>query len=259
MPERLWDIPYTNFSQKDTGISREQKDVLTGLHLLQDTLGEFNTGLIKASQFMSAFSTQRREIQGSFLAMGNQMERATTLAQALHQRTETILTADNLHVEVTDQEASEQLPYERKFLISAIDPYVNLDKVTSALHIALFYSSTGEPQRLNCFLREFVASRTGSFSFHKQTDEHISLYQEAEGEDASVEAYIQMEMGRMPLSVSPALKRILESTSSNVQTHIHKAIKPVISEDIFLTVCYALDGLGTTLLSAGDKQKPEHQ
>lgn len=244
------EVPWIQFNTQEQAIPQEQGDLLTGLTLLQQTFGNFHAGLVNTDKYTRSLSSQRRERQGAFLAFQNHMASALKLAEALQQRVTTMTQTDMLYVDAKEKRTPNQQK-EYAFFISAVNPHTsNIGQLTEGISIAQVYGGPGKPDHITFTPREVRSVPEGVFDFmtrHNQ-DEHLTLW-----EDKSLEAYVQVEAGRMPLSQSPALERIFNTIPPRsrpiVEETLRETLRPTLPAATWATLTRAFDGLGTLLLS----------
>lgn len=247
------EIFWTQFSSQEQVVPQEQKDFLAGLSLLGQTFGDFHTGLFKTDEYANSIASQRRERQGAFLAFHNQMASALKLTKTLLQRVATMTQTDTLYVD-TKEKRTPNHKKEYAFFISAANPHTsNVGQLTEGISIALVYSPVGKPEYITLTPREVRSVPEGIFDFmtrHNQ-DEHLALWQ-----DRSLEAYVQVEAGRMPLSQSPAFEEILNTVSPRsrviVEKTLRSVLRPTLPEATYITLTNTFDTFGTALLQGQD-------
>lgn len=252
------EVPWLQFDAHEQAIPKEQADLLAGLTLFQKTVSDFHAGLANTNTYATSLSSQRRERQGVFLAFQNHMASALRLAQTLEQRVVVMTQTDTLYVDAKAKRTPNQ-QQEYAFFVSAVNPHTsNVGQLTEGIGIALISSLSGKPEQMTFTPREVRSVPEGTFDFivRPNQDEHLTLWG-----DRSLEAYVQVEAGRMPLSQSPAFERILNTipprSRTIVEQTLRETLQPTLPAATWATLTREFDGLGMLLLSQKNTDQPQ--
>lgn len=242
------EIPWIEFNPREKNTSKEYQAFRESVSLLQQTVANFHDGLSKVDQFTSVLSSQRRERQGNFLALKSQLQSAQALTSQLQERAHMIAQADHPYLDV--KESLWQGRKVHEFFLSSVNPHTtNIGQLTEGTSVIVMHTATGEVDHVMFAPREVRAEQEGMFDFitrHNQ-DNHLSI-----GPDGSLEAYVQVVTGRMPLSRSNALTQILDSldprSKPEIEQTLQTALRPVVPAQTHSAIIRAFDSMGTLLL-----------